>query len=636
MQLIEVSPVIPAALTRLPELAANLSYSWHRPTRALFEDLDQALWRQTHSSPRLMLRCVSQAALDQAAEDPYYLRRYEEALAEYDRYQSQEAEHSGQPLIAYFCAEFGIHESLPIYSGGLGILAGDHCKAASDEQLNFIGVGLLYRQGYFTQSVDSDGVQHAGYRDADPRDLPLEPVINEQGLWLSVRVPVAEREVEARLWRAQVGHVSVYLLDTNTAANNEADRDITYRLYGGDESVRIKQEMVLGIGGVRALRALGLAPAVWHMNEGHAAFLVLELLREHLGLGRSFEAGLEAIAAQSVFTTHTPVAAGHDAFHDHLFIAHFGAMARSMGVTVDKLLELGRAPGVNGWFDMTRLALNGARRINGVSRIHGGVSSQLCSNAWPEIAPTENPVGYVTNGVHVPTFLSSVWANYLDERLPQWRDRLSRHAVLERGGPAAGCRVLGRRAGRQVAHAAGGAGAPGAGIPAQAPGLGAAAAHHAVHRPGKSQCPDHRLCTPLRHLQARRADHARPPAPAAPGVGSGAAGAVPVCRQGASGRPARAAGAARDQAAEPDAGVCRTGRVPRGLRHTAGAVAGHRRGRVAQQSHLAAGSQRHVGHQGRGQWPPQPLDTRRLVGRGLRWRQWLGHSRRRRGRGTSP
>ncbi len=206
-----------------------------------------------------------------------------------------------------------------------------------------------------------------------------------------MRVPVAEREVEARLWRAQVGHVSVYLLDTNTAANNEADRDITFRLYGGDESHRIKQEMVLGIGGVRALRALGLAPAVWHMNEGHAAFLTLELLREQLAAGRSFEAGLEAIAAQSVFTTHTPVAAGHDAFHDHLFIAHFGAMARSMGVTVDRLLELGRAPGVNGWFNMTRLALNGARRINGVSRIHGGVSSQLCARSWPEIPPAENP-----------------------------------------------------------------------------------------------------------------------------------------------------------------------------------------------------------------------------------------------------
>jgi starch phosphorylase len=204
MQLIEVSPVIPAALARLPELAANLSYSWHRPTRALFEDLDQSLWRQTRSSPRLMLRCVSQAALDRAARDADYLRRYEAALDEYDRYQSQEAVKSGQALIAYFCAEFGFHESLPIYSGGLGILAGDHCKAASDEQLNFIAVGLLYRQGYCTQSVDSDGVQHAGYRDADPLDLPVEPI---QRVAHRARAD-CQREVEARLWRAQVGHVA--------------------------------------------------------------------------------------------------------------------------------------------------------------------------------------------------------------------------------------------------------------------------------------------------------------------------------------------------------------------------------------------------------------------------------------------
>ena len=424
MQLIEISPTIPAALTRLSELAANLSYSWHRPTRALFEDLDQALWRQTNANPRLMLRCVSQEVLDRAATDDDYLRRYAQVLTTFDDYQSQGTTKAEQPLVAYFCAEYGFHESFPIYSGGLGILAGDHCKAASDEQLNFVAVGLLYRQGYFSQSVDSDGVQHPGYRDADPRDLPVEPLRDPEGKWLSVRVPIADREVEARLWRAQIGHVSVYLLDTNTEANSAADRDITFRLYGGDESHRIRQEMVLGIGGARALRRLGLAPAVWHINEGHAAFLTLELLREQLQQGRSFEAGLEAVAAQCAFTTHTPVAAGHDSFQDHLFIEHFSALAAAMGVGMDRLLALGRAPGVDGMFNMTRLALNGTRRVNGVSRIHGGVSSQLCADHWREIPPTENPIGYVTNGVHVPTFLSSVWANFLDERLPGWRDRL--------------------------------------------------------------------------------------------------------------------------------------------------------------------------------------------------------------------
>ncbi len=424
MQLIEISPVIPAALARLPELASNLSYSWHRPTRALFEDLDQALWRQTQSNPRLMLRCVSQQTLDAAARDPNYLQRYREALANFDGYQSRQAANGNQPLVAYFCAEYGFHESFPIYSGGLGILAGDHCKAASDEQLNFVAVGLLYRQGYFTQTVDSDGTQQAGYRDADPRDLPVEPVRDAAGNWLHVVVPVADREVFARVWLAQVGHVSVYLLDTNVPANSEVDRDITFRLYGGDESHRIRQEMVLGIGGVRALRQIGLAPAVWHMNEGHAAFLALELARELVATGLQFAAAIEAVAAQCVFTTHTPVAAGHDAFPDQLFAEQFTGMAAALGTGIEPLLALGRAPGVEGRFNMTRLALNCARRINGVSRIHGAVSSLLCADHWPEIPAEENPVGYVTNGVHVPTFLSSVWARFLDEQLPEWRTRL--------------------------------------------------------------------------------------------------------------------------------------------------------------------------------------------------------------------
>ncbi|MGC4028900.1 MAG: alpha-glucan family phosphorylase [Steroidobacteraceae bacterium] len=422
MQVIEISPVIPAALDRLPELAANLFYSWHRPTRALFADLDRALWRQSHANPRLMLRCLSQDSLDRAAADPDYLQSYHAALAAFDAYQAQRLR-PDEPLVAYFCAEYGFHESFPNYSGGLGILAGDYCKAASDERLNFVAVGLLYRQGYFSQAVDSEGAQLAGFADADPRDLPVERVLDGAGNWLAVSVPVGDREVRAQLWRAQVGRISVYLLDTNTPANSEADRDITFRLYGGDEAWRIKQEMVLGIGGVRALRALGLAPAVWHLNEGHAAFLTIELLREQLAQGRGFDAGLEAVAAQCVFTTHTPVAAGHDAFSDGLFREHFSGLTRTMGVDVGRLLALGRAPGADGWFNMTRLALNGARRINGVSRIHGGVSSQLCANHWPEVPPLENPVGYVTNGVHVPTFLSSVWHPYLDERLPQWRER---------------------------------------------------------------------------------------------------------------------------------------------------------------------------------------------------------------------
>ena len=258
--LLEVTPVIPGSLSRLPELAANLFFSWHRPTRALFEDLDPELWKQTHGNPRLMLRCVSQRTLERYAEDQTYLARYRVALETLEAYVRVTPATDGQPLVAYFCAEYGFHESVPIYSGGLGVLAGDYCKAASDERANFVAVGLLYEQGYFTQTVDNDGVQRAEYRERDPRDLPVEPVRNGDGKWLKISVRIGARDVVARLWRAQVGRVAVYLLDTNCAENAPEDQDITHRLYGGDESTRVRQEMVLGIGGVRALRALGVAP----------------------------------------------------------------------------------------------------------------------------------------------------------------------------------------------------------------------------------------------------------------------------------------------------------------------------------------------------------------------------------------
>jgi starch phosphorylase len=424
--LLEVTPLVPAQLARLPELAGNLFFSWHRPTRALFEDLDKQLWEQTGGNPRLMLRCVDQRALDRAAADPVYLGRYADVLQSFDAYVGAPATSANAPLVAYFCAEYGFHESFPIYSGGLGILAGDYCKAASDERLNFVAVGLLYGQGYFTQSVDSDGIQHAEYREHDPRDLPVEVVRDAAGGWLTVTVRIAGRDVVSRLWKAQVGRVPVYLLDTNCPENAPSDQDITHRLYGGDESTRIRQEMILGIGGLRAMRKLGLRPAVFHMNEGHAAFLILELLREHLAQNVAMAAAMEAIGAQCVFTTHTPVAAGHDAFgHDHL-VAHFSDFIRELNIPVERFLELGRVPSVPGVFNMTRLALNGARRINGVSRIHGLVSARILGDQWPEIRPEENPIGHVTNGVHVPTFLHQSWAGFFDSVLPSdWREQLS-------------------------------------------------------------------------------------------------------------------------------------------------------------------------------------------------------------------
>jgi glycogen phosphorylase len=435
-QLIEVHPVVPSALVRLMELSNNLFFSWHRPTRALFEDLDPELWQQASGNPRLVLRCVDQENLDRAAVDPAYLERYRQVLATFDAYLSAPRPRQDEPLVAYFCAEYGFHESFPIYSGGLGILAGDHCKAASDERLNFVAVGLLYTEGYFIQSVDSDGLQHPNYIDTDPRDLPVESVRDAAGQWLRVPVPIAGRVVLTRIWRAQVGRVSVYLLDTNCPENSPEDRDITHRLYGGDASVRIRQEMILGLGGARALRALGLAPAAWHINEGHAAFLILELIREGMATGLDFSAALEAAAAQCVFTTHTPVAAGHDAFDTGLFAHCFHDVVAALGVPMEQVLDLGRAPNAPQAFNMTHLALNGARRVNGVSRLHGAVSAGLCAEHWPQVPPAENPVGYVTNGVHVPTFLAQTWSRFFDDKLgPEWRDRLSDSAFWRALGP---------------------------------------------------------------------------------------------------------------------------------------------------------------------------------------------------------
>jgi len=422
--LLEVTPVIPGSLARLPELAANLFFSWHRPTRALFEDLDPELWKQTNGNPRLMLRCLNQTTLERCARDEQYLARYHVALETLDAYLKVAPAADG-PLVAYFCAEYGFHESFPIYSGGLGVLAGDYCKAASDERANFVAVGLLYEQGYFTQTVDNDGAQHAEYVERDPRDLPVEPVRTGSGDWLKVSVPVAARSVTARLWKAQVGRVPVYLLDTNCAENAPSDRDITHRLYGGDESTRVRQEMILGIGGVRALRALGVQPEVWHLNEGHAAFLILELLREHLRRGLPFNAALEAVAVDCIFTTHTPVAAGHDAFGIEHIVHHFEGFLRDLAAPLESFLELARSPSAPGLFNMTRLALNGTRHVNGVSRIHGAVSARLCADQWPEVRPEDNPVGFVTNGVHVPTFLHQRWMEFFDRELGrEWRERL--------------------------------------------------------------------------------------------------------------------------------------------------------------------------------------------------------------------
>ncbi len=428
---LEVRPRVPKRLARLQELAGNLWYSWDRPTRALFAKLNPALWAAVGHRPKAMLKRVDEQRLIEAAADPAFLDSLNRVLAAFDAYHAEPpfrnngAGLRADDLVAYFCAEFGVHESLPIYSGGLGILAGDHCKAASDFQLPFVGVGLLYRQGYFNQTVDGEGRQRAEYHDADFDDLPIEP------LDLKVEVPFPGRTIKVKTWEARIGHVRLLLLDTDIAENAEHDRHITHRLYGGDRTTRVEQELILGVGGVRALAALGLHPSAWHINEGHAAFLILERVREKLGEGLSLDAALECVAASTVFTTHTPVPAGHDQFSDHTVFPYLRSCFSELG-SPEQVASFARPP-EGGDFNMTALAIRGSRFHNGVSRIHGGVSARLLKGFWPEVAPEENPMSYVTNGVHVTTFLAPEWSDVLERFLGVgWMHRLHYPGLWEK------------------------------------------------------------------------------------------------------------------------------------------------------------------------------------------------------------
>src|SRR6266850_1610730 len=435
---LEVNAKLPRRLARLEELANNLCYSWDRQARLLFSRLDTLLWDEVGHNPKAFLKRVDEKKLVDAADDPVFLGNYNRVLSEFDTYHGEPMRRDGSEwlrqsdLVAYFCAEFGFHESLPIYSGGLGILAGDHCKSASDMRLPFIGVGLLYRQGYFHQTIDTEGNQNALYSDSDFEDLPVSPVLRDDGSEVRVKVDLPGRAVQVKVWQVKVGHVALYLLDTDLVENSHDDRDITHRLYGGDRTTRIEQEIVLGIGGVRALVDLGLKPTAWHINEGHPAFLVLERVRMLVAQGLTFDAALEAVAANTVFTTHTPVPAGHDHFSADMMRDYFSWLRKELGMSEEDLLALGRVDG-NQEFNMTALAIRGSRFQNGVSRIHGSVSARICAPLWPEVEPEENPLSYVTNGVHVPTFLAPEWSDQFDKFLGfDWSHHANNRAFWRR------------------------------------------------------------------------------------------------------------------------------------------------------------------------------------------------------------
>jgi len=438
---ISVFPAIPERIHRLNELAYNLWWSWHPRAQALYRELDPELWERVDHNPVKLLRGLAQERLNAAAASPEYLALYDRVMEDFDAYMqspstwfSQQHPEAKDELIAYFSAEFGLHEALPIYSGGLGVLSGDHCKTASDLGLPFVGVGFLYPQGYFKQHIDSSGWQQASYEKINFSEVPARPALDDNGQQVMISVELPGRTIYARVWHFQVGRVSLYLLDTDVARNAPADRELFARLYGGDHEMRISQEIMLGIGGVRALRALGIRPTAWHMNEGHAAFLVLERMRELVAQGVPFPVAREVVMASTVFTTHTPVPAGHDTFGFDLMDKYFGSFWPQLGIDRETFLQLGRYDYPWGpQFSMTVLALRMSGRRNGVSQLHGEVSRRMWQSIWPETPVEEVPIGAITNGVHTESWLAPELAALFDQYLPSdWRQRLDDPETWER------------------------------------------------------------------------------------------------------------------------------------------------------------------------------------------------------------
>jgi starch phosphorylase len=425
-------PPLPDRLDRLAELAVDLWWSWNADGRQVFRTLDYTLWRATAHNPVRMLWTIPRSRLEQAAADPEFLRHYDRAVEALDAaraakntwWMNRFPQLAGQS-IAYFSAEFALHQSLPIYAGGLGVLAGDHCKEAGDLGVPLIGVGFMYPQGYFHQQVSAEGWQEESYERLNWADAPIEPAMTPDGKPCITAVPLGERTVLVAVWRVRIGRVKLYLLDTDLEENAPWDRELSARLYGGDRETRVQQEIILGIGGVRALKALGSDPGVFHLNEGHASFVVLQRIRDLTERGATFDDALAEIRQTTVFTTHTPVPAGHDAFPFYLVEKHLAGCWGTMGPNRDRFLELGSYDNGSGpLFNMTALALRSAGEVNAVSQLHGHVTREMWAPMWPNTPEAERPVAAVTNGVHVPTWiasdLASLFARYLG---PAWLDR---------------------------------------------------------------------------------------------------------------------------------------------------------------------------------------------------------------------
>jgi starch phosphorylase len=430
---------LPQRVSRLAELAVDLWWSWN-DARAVFRSLDYGLWRATAHNPVRMLWLVSRERVEAAAADPGFLRLYDSAIDALDSaraarntWWARTFPHLGGHSVAYFSAEFALHQSLPIYAGGLGVLAGDHCKEAGDLGVPLIGVGFMYPQGYFHQQVSAEGWQEEHYERLNWADAPIEPATTADGKPCLTAVPLGDRSVLVAVWRVRMGRVKLYLLDTDLEENAPWDRELSARLYGGDRETRIQQEIVLGIGGVRALKALGSDPGVFHLNEGHAAFVVLQRIRDLIERGSSFDQALEEIRHSTVFTTHTPVPAGHDTFPFHLVEKHLAGCWGTLGPNRDRFLTLGSYDnGAGPQFNMTALALRSASSVNAVSQLHGQVTRAMFGGIWPNLPQEERPVTHVTNGVHSPTWVARELADLLARHCgPDWIERQDDPAMWE-------------------------------------------------------------------------------------------------------------------------------------------------------------------------------------------------------------
>ena len=417
---VTVKSRIPAELEKLSEISRNIWWAWNFEATELFRDLDPELWKECGQNPVLLLERMSYEKLEALAKDKVILRRMNDVYTKFRDYLDVKPDEN-RPSVAYFSMEYGLSSVLKIYSGGLGVLAGDYLKEASDSNVDLCAVGFLYRYGYFTQTLSMDGQQIANYEAQNFGQLPIDRVMDANGQPLVVDVPYLDYYVHANVWRVNVGRISLYLLDTDNEMNSEFDRPITHQLYGGDWENRLKQEILLGIGGILTLKKLGIKKDVYHCNEGHAALINVQRICDYVAEGLSYDQAIELVRASSLYTVHTPVPAGHDYFDEGLFGKYMGGYPARMGISWEDLMDLGRNnPGDKGErFCMSVFACNTSQEVNGVSWLHGKVSQEMFSSIWKGYFPEESHVGYVTNGVHFPTWSATEWkqlyAKYFNE-----------------------------------------------------------------------------------------------------------------------------------------------------------------------------------------------------------------------------